>query len=49
VLTIETDNLDTVRDPNNLRLVENRIRQALALAPFQPELPLAGENNAHYS
>ena len=46
VLTIETDNLDTVRDPNNLRLVENRIRQALALSPFQPELPMPGENNA---
>jgi deoxyguanosine kinase len=46
VLTIETDNLDTVRDPHNLRLVENRIRQALALRPFQPELPLAGETNA---
>ncbi len=46
VLTIETDNLDTVRDPQGLRLVENRVRQALALAPFQPELPLSGENNA---
>ncbi len=46
VLTIDTDNLDTVRDPQGLRLVENRVRQALALAPFQPELPLSGENNA---
>ncbi len=48
VLTIETDNLDTVRDSYSLRLVENRIRQAMALAPFQPELPLAGENNASH-
>lgn len=48
VLTIETDNLDTVRNSYSLRLVENRIRQAMALAPFQPELPLAGENNASH-
>jgi deoxyguanosine kinase len=46
VLTIETDNLDTVRDPYSLHLVENRIRQALALAPYQPELPMAEESNA---
>ncbi|MGD0006371.1 MAG: deoxynucleoside kinase [Anaerolineaceae bacterium] len=46
VLTIETDNLDTVRDPHSLHLVENRVRQAMALAPFQPELPLAGVSNA---
>lgn len=40
VLTIETDDLDYVRYPKKLALVENRLRQALKLAPFQPELPL---------
>lgn len=40
VLTIETDDLDYVRYPEKLKLVENRLRQALKLAPFQPELPL---------
>jgi deoxyguanosine kinase len=40
VLTIETDDLDYVRYPEKLALVENRLRQALKLAPFQPELPL---------
>lgn len=42
VLIIETDELDYVRNPEHLRVVENRIRQALQLAPFQPELPLPG-------
>lgn len=42
VLIIETDDLDYVRNPEHLRVVENRIRQALQLAPFQPELPLPG-------
>jgi deoxyguanosine kinase len=40
VLVIETGQLDYVRYPEDLRWVENRIRQALQLAPFQPELPL---------
>jgi len=40
VLIIETDDLDYVRYPEKLKLVENRLRQALKLAPFQPELPL---------
>jgi deoxyguanosine kinase len=40
VLVIETDSLDYVRNPADLRQIENRIRQALKLAPFQPELPL---------
>ncbi len=40
VLVIETHHLDYVRYPEDLRWVENRIRQALQLAPFQPELPL---------
>jgi deoxyguanosine kinase len=40
VLVIDFESLDTVRNLTDLNLVENRIRQALLLAPFQPELPL---------
>jgi deoxyguanosine kinase len=40
VLTVETDELDVARSEADLAWVENRIRQALKLAPFQPELPL---------
>lgn len=41
VLTIETDQMDFVRNMDDLRTVENRIRQSLQLAPFQPMLPLS--------
>lgn len=40
VLVIDTDDLDYVRRPEDLRWVEDRIRQVLRLAPFQPQLPL---------
>jgi deoxyguanosine kinase len=40
VLVIDTNHLDYVRYPEDLRWIENRIRQALQLTPFQPELPL---------
>lgn len=40
VLTLDTNQLDYVHRPEDLRLVEERIRQALQLAPFQPPLPL---------
>ncbi len=40
VLTIDTDDLDFVRRPGDLKWVENRIRQALRLSPFQAELPI---------
>jgi deoxyadenosine/deoxycytidine kinase len=40
VLTIETNELNYVRYPKDLRWTENRIRQALKLSPFQAELPL---------
>lgn len=40
VLALDTNHLDYVRRPDDLKFVENRIRQALKLAPFQPELPL---------
>ncbi len=38
VLMIETDELNYVRDPADLRWIENRIRQELKAAPFQPKL-----------
>jgi len=40
VLTIDTNDLDYVRSEQDLKWVENRVRQALHLSPFQPELPL---------
>ncbi len=40
VLAIDTNNLDYVRHPESLKLVENRIRQVLKLSPFQAELPI---------
>ena len=40
VLVIESDPLDIVRNEQDLEWIENRIRQALRLSPFQPELPL---------
>jgi len=43
VLRIDTDNLNYVRNPDDLKWVENRIRQALKMAPFQPELPLGAD------
>ncbi len=45
VLTIDTNHLDYVRYPEDLRWVENRIRQSLQYAPFQPELPLPDHQN----
>jgi deoxyguanosine kinase len=40
VLTIDTDPLDFVHSPEHLKLIENRIREALHLSPYQAELPL---------
>lgn len=40
VLAIDTNALDIVRNPDDLKSVEIRIRQALRMAPFQAELPL---------
>jgi deoxyguanosine kinase len=42
VLTVEAVTLDFVRYPDDLHWIENRIRKALQMSPFQPELPLAG-------
>ncbi len=43
VLTIDTNNLNYIANPEDLRWVENRIRQTLKLSPFQAELPLGIE------
>ncbi|HSO13197.1 MAG TPA: deoxynucleoside kinase [Anaerolineales bacterium] len=40
VLTIDTNNLNVIQNPEHLKLVENRIRQSLSLPPFQQALPL---------
>lgn len=41
VLTVDTNSLDYVRNPEDLMCVENKIREALAQPPQQPLLPLA--------
>lgn len=45
VLVIDSNELDFVRHAEDLTWVENRIRQALQLPPFQPELPLPNHNH----
>jgi len=40
LLTINTNELDYVQNGEDLKLVENGIRQALKMPPFQQELPL---------
>lgn len=39
-LVIDSNELDFVHRPQDLDWIENRIRQALELPPYQPELPL---------
>jgi deoxyguanosine kinase len=41
VLTLDTNDLDFVRHSTDLEYVEHRIRRAMLMPPFQPELPLA--------
>jgi deoxyguanosine kinase len=40
VLVIDTNEMDFVRNLDHLTFIENRIRQAVQLPPFQPELPI---------
>jgi deoxyguanosine kinase len=40
VLTIDTNHLNIVQNPEHLKLIENRIRQSLNLPPFQQALPI---------
>lgn len=40
VLTIDTNELDYIAKAEDLKWVEERIRQTLKMTPFQPELPM---------
>lgn len=40
ILVVDTNELNYVVNPDDLKFVENRIRQTLKLPPFQEELPL---------
>jgi len=40
VLTIDTNPINIVQNPEHLKYVENKIREALGIVPFQPGLPL---------
>ena len=40
ILTIDTNDLNYIANPEDLKWVENRIRQTLKMPPFQSELPL---------
>ena len=44
VLKIDSNPLNIVHNSAHLKLIENRIRQALGLSPFQPGLPLTEES-----
>ncbi len=41
VLVIDSNDLDFVKNTEDLKWIENRIRQRLQLSPFQPELPIS--------
>jgi deoxyguanosine kinase len=43
ILVINTNDLNYIANPEDLKLVENRIRQTLKLTPFQSELPLPAQ------
>ncbi len=40
-LIIDTENTDYIRSADELKVIENRIRQSLQLSPFQPTLPIS--------
>ena len=40
VLKIDTNDLNIIQNLDHIKLIENRIREALSLSPFQPSLPL---------
>ncbi len=41
ILTIDSSNLDFVASPQHLAFIINRIRDAMGIPPYQPELPLS--------
>jgi len=49
VLAIDTDHLNIIQHPQDLKWIENLIRQALRLAPYQSELPLELEQGSQAS
>ncbi len=50
VLSLDTNELDYIRRVEDLKWIENRIRQALRQVPFQASLPLMeGGEHAHQS
>src|SRR5512135_1815375 len=40
VLSIDTNPLNIIQNPEHLKYIENQIRERLVLSPFQPSLPL---------
>lgn len=40
ILKIDTNDLNIIHNAEHIKLIENRIRETLGLAPFQPALPL---------
>lgn len=40
ILVIDTNHINIVQNPEDLRMIENKIREALGVAPFQPSLPM---------
>ena len=44
ILVIDSNELDFVKNEEDLNWIENRIRQRLQLPPFQPELPISGND-----
>jgi len=40
VLVIETSHMDYVRNENDFKTIDDRIRQSLKLIPYQPSLPI---------
>ena len=41
ILAIDTNTLNIVQNPEDLKYIEDRIRERLELSPFQPSLPLS--------
>lgn len=46
VLSIDTNPLNIIQNPEHLKYIENQIRERLGLSPFQPSLPLGPANAA---
>lgn len=47
ILALDTNQLDYVRRQDDLKYVEDRIRQAMQYPPYQPELPLDSDYAYH--